>query len=362
MQRTRLAPRLLGLTRTRLGLALALIALAAPAVAREELIDGIAAQVGTDVVLVSEVTRVTSPMEERIRAAGGGDADIDLIRADLLERLIERQLVEQVVRRMELQASDAEVDQAIAGIAAENNLTLDQLRESLEGHDVEWAGYREKIRGEIQRSKILNGMVRSKVKVDEAEVRTLYDERYSGQRSGGEEMHLRHLVVAGGEGKDFPRSHAEACELVRAANARILGGEPFTTVAQDTSDTNRSRGGDVGWVHEADLAPWMVEAVSGLGVGEVSPVIEMPFGCNLFQVVERRGYEAVSYEQAQGQLFSEIYNRRLEEEYEKWIDEIRGRTYIDRKGMFAKAARLGGDQPEDPTKIGGQRGLAPLEP
>jgi len=354
MRQNRLAPA---------GLAAALaLALAGPAAAEEELVDGIAAQVGTDVVLVSEVTRVTAPMEERIHAAGGTDADVDLIRADLLERLIERRLVEQVVRRMELQASDAEVDQAIASIASENNLTLDQLRESLESHDVEWDSYREKIRGEIQRTKILNGMVRSKVKVDEAEVRALYDERYSDQRSGGEEMHLRHLVVAGGEGKEFPRSHDEACDMVRAAQARIVGGEPFQTVAQDTSDTNRRTGGDVGWVHEADLAPWMVDAVQDLGVGEVSPVVDMPFGCNLFQLVERRGFEAVTFEEAQAALFNEIYNKRLEEEYEKWIDEIRSHTYIDRKGMFAQAARLGSDAPEDPTKLGGQRGLSPLEP
>jgi peptidyl-prolyl cis-trans isomerase SurA len=118
----------------------------------------------------------------------------------------------------------------------------------------------------------------------------------------------------------------------------------------------------VGWVHESDLAPWMVEPIRALGVGEVSPVIEMPFGCNLFQVVERRGFEAVTFEEAQPELYAEIYNQRLEAEYEKWIDEIRGRTYIDRKGMFAQAARLGSEERADPTKIGGQRGLAPLEP
>ncbi|HKJ25972.1 MAG TPA: hypothetical protein VKB65_14190, partial [Myxococcota bacterium] len=84
MRQNRLAPA---------GLAAALaLALAGPAAAEEELVDGIAAQVGTDVVLVSEVTRVTAPMEERIHAAGGTDADVDLIRADLLERLIERRL------------------------------------------------------------------------------------------------------------------------------------------------------------------------------------------------------------------------------------------------------------------------------
>jgi peptidyl-prolyl cis-trans isomerase SurA len=341
--------------------AVVLVALAPRAGAEEELVDGIVAQVGTDVVLLSEVTRVTAPMEERLRAAGGSEADVNMVRADLLERLIERRLVEQVVRRMELQASDAEVDQAVAGIAAENNLTLDQLRESLESHDVEWEAYREKIRGEIQRSKILNGMVRSKVKVDESEVRALYQERFAGQRSGGQEVHLRHLVVAGGDAEEMPRSHDEACDAVRGARARMQGGESFDALARELSDSNARNGGDVGWVHVDDLAPWMGDAIEGLGKGEISPVIEMPFGCNLFQVVERRSFEAMTYEQAQPQLYAELFNQRLEEEYANWIDEIRQRTYIDRKGMFAQAARLGDDEPRDPTKLRGQRGLQTLE-
>jgi len=353
------SPRLIG------GLLLASLLLAAgpaPAGAGEERVDGIAAQVGSDVVLLSEVRRVTAPMEKQIRAAGGSDRDVAMIRSDMLERLIERRLVEQVVRRMELEASDAEVDQAVAGIAAQNSLTLDQLRESLKSHDVEWESYREKIRGEIQRSKILNGMVRSKVKVEDTDVRALYDERYSKQRSGGEEIHLRHLVMAGGDDPEMPRTHAEACAGVRAAYARILGGEAFGRVAGEVSDTSNGTGGDVGWVHEADLAPWMADAVRGLGVGEVSPVIEMPFGCNLFQVVERRGFKPVSYDEAKAKLHSEIFNQRLEEEYVKWIDEIRSRTYIDRKGMFAEAARLGSDATRDPTQVGGQHGLSPLAP
>ena len=341
----------------------ALIALAlavAPAHAAEELIDGIAAQVGSDVVLVSEVTAVTAPMEVRIRQAGGAESDLDMLRSDMLERLIERRLVEQVVRRLELEASDAEVDQAVAGIAAENKLTLDQLRESLESHDVDWESYREKIRGEIQRSKILNGMVRSKVKVEESDVRALYDRRFSNQRSGGNEMHLRHLVVAGGE--DLPRSYTEACEQVRGALVRLQAGEAFGDLAREMSDSNPETGGDVGWVHEADIAPWMADAVRDLGVGQVSDVIEMPFGCNLFQLVERRGFEATTFDGAKAELYVEIFNQRLEQEYETWIEELRNRTYIDRKGVFAQAARLGSEEAADPTMLGGQRGLAPLEP
>jgi peptidyl-prolyl cis-trans isomerase SurA len=340
--------------------ALTIAVLAAPgARAAEELLDGIAAQVGSDVVLVSEVTRVTAPMEDQLRKAGATDRDINMVRVDMLERLIERRLVEQVVRRMELTASDAEVDQAVAAIASENNLTLDQLRESLESHGVTWESYREKIRGEIQRSKILNGMVRSKVKVEDAQVRALYEQRYGSQRQGGEEMHLRHLVVTGGE--DAPRSHEQACDQVRAAQERIQAGEAFGDLARELSESNPAGGGDIGWVHEQDIAPWMADAVRGLEAGQVSAVIEMPFGCNLFQVVERRGFQPQTYEQAEQQLYAELFNKGLEAEYEKWIDEIRSHTYIERKGIFAEAARLGAeDKPRDPTKVG--KGLAPLEP
>jgi len=339
-------------------LALSIVFAAPSARAAEQLIDGIAAQVGSDVVLISEVTRVTGPMEDQLREAGGTDRDLDMLRVDMLERLIERRLVEQVVRRMELEANDAEIDQAIGAIAQENGLTLDQLRESLESREITWESYREKIRSEIQRSKILNGMVRSKVKVEDSEVRALYEQRYSSQRQGGEVVHLRHLVVTGGE--DAPRTHEQACDAVRRALARIQAGEPFEALAREISETNPRGGGDVGWVHVADIAPWMGDAVRDLDGGTVSAVIEMPFGCNLFQVVERRGFEPVTYEKAQEQLYVELYNKSLEREYEKWIEELRRRTYIERKGIFAAAARLGGEEAYDPTKIG--EGLSPLEP
>ena len=202
-------------------------------------------------------------------------------------------------------------------------------------------------------------MVRSKVTIEEEDVRALYAERYGSQRQGGDELHLRHLVVTGGE--EAPRSHQEACSLVTGARDRIAAGEAFGDLAREVSDANARSGGDVGWVHEDDIAQWMADAVAGLPSGGISSVIEMPFGCNLFQVVERRGFEAISYEKAEQALYGELFNQGLEREYEKWIDDLRSRTYIERKGVFAQAARLGEDGQQDPTLVGGQ-GLAPLAP
>ena len=57
--------------------------------AAELLVDGIAAQVGSDIVLVSEVLEMVAPTEVRMREAGAPDVEIAKLRADGLESIIE---------------------------------------------------------------------------------------------------------------------------------------------------------------------------------------------------------------------------------------------------------------------------------
>ena len=125
----------------------------------EEMIDGIAAQVGSEIVLVSEVRAVAGPAESRLLQAGGSQREVAMLQAEILEQMIERALIRQVVMRAELDATDAEVDESIAGIAAENGLTLEQLHESVISQGLSYEGYRERIRAEIEHSKVMSGMV-----------------------------------------------------------------------------------------------------------------------------------------------------------------------------------------------------------
>lgn len=314
--------------------ALAALLLLAPGIASaEEVVDGIAAQVGNDIVLVSEVTQLTAAAEKQVRAAGGGDADVARIRSDVLERLIERRLLEQVVKKAELDATDAEVQSAVEGIAKDNHLTLDQLKRSVEGGGLSWDAYRERIRGEIQRAKVVNGMVRSHVRVEDKEVHALYEQRYAHQAQGGVEYHLRHILVTFGEATK--RDEATACGQVQKALGRIRAGESFTDVARELSEMNPEQGGDVGWVPAQNLASWMGPVVTSLEPGHTSDVVRMPFGCNLFQLVDKRDYKPLTWEQARDPLRAELFDKKTEEEYEKFMDKLRAQTYIERKGVFA---------------------------
>ncbi|MCG8590521.1 MAG: peptidylprolyl isomerase, partial [Proteobacteria bacterium] len=310
--------------------------LAGPASAQlvERLVDGIAAQVGSDVVLVSEVMDMAGPVEERMRAAQAPESEIIRMRADVLERLIEARLVQGVVRRLELDASEEEVNRAIRGIAQDTGLTLEQLAKSVTSHGLTFPEYKAKIRSEIERSKVVNTVVRSRVKVEPYEVEAQYAEQFSGQRSGGREVHVRHLLVpAGGDGGP---SLDEACEVAAEARRRLEAGPvTFPELAGQLSAVARQRGGDIGWVHERDLASWMAKALAPLAEGDVSEVVRLPFGCNLLQLVERRNFERVTLEQARPAIEQEIFRGKMETEYTAWLEELRQRTYIERKDVFA---------------------------
>lgn len=322
----------------RLATALLCLTLAAPAAAVPDLVDGIAAQVGSDVVLLSEVTRITRPMEARMREAGAPPSEIARVRAEVLDRLIERRLIEQLVRRAEIDAPDHEVDAAIEEIARENGISLDELRESVEAQGLDFPSYREQIRGEIQRSKVLNGVIGARVSVDEAELRALYRQRFAEMPERGEEVHLRQILVpyAGGS-REAVR---EARAAVEGALERVRAGEAFERVAAEVSAVNPEAGGDVGWLAAEEMASWMAPAVAGLEAGETSDPIRTAFGVSLLHLVERRAFSRPDFDQVEDVLYSEVYSRKLEQEYEDWIETLRGQTYIERKGLFADAVRL----------------------
>lgn len=318
--------------------ALAALLGAAPALADDAVIDGIAAQVGSDIVLVSEVRNLIGPMEGKLRAAGAPENELEALRADALERLIERALIRQVVRRAELEATDLEVDNAIGTIARENGLSQAQLVATVEGEGLPYEVYRERIRGEIEQSKVLNGMVAAKVRLEEAELRAAYHEQYQDQPQGGDEVRLRHLLVA--LTSEGPEAKRAACATAERARVRLVAGEPFDVVASQVSEKVPGSA-DLGWIHEGRLASWMSGKVGGAQPGAVTEVIETDFGCNVLQVIDRRPYQPKTFEEVKGELHERMFAERMQKEYLKFMDKLREQTYIERKGIFAQTAPVG---------------------
>ena len=350
-------PNLLETPRMRFALALSLLAVVlrpAPTLADEILMDGIAAQVGTEIVLVSEVMELVAPQEQAMRAQNMPPQHIAQARADALETMIEWRLIEQMVQHTELFATDAEIDTTIETIATDNNLTLDQLERSVTSQGMLWEAYRSEIKRELERRKILSAVIATKVQIEDGEVEARYAQQFKDQRDAGTSVHLRQILSVGGEAGSGATVE-EACTFVNEARDLIKSGRDFADLATRYSAVAADTGGDLGWMHEEELSSYMRELVSPLAPGQLSEVYPLPIGCTIVQLVERREFEPVTYEQAEQQLRGIIYEEKLKVEYRDWMESLRSQTFIERRGYFADAASF---QPEEPQSSDFEAGLA----
>jgi peptidyl-prolyl cis-trans isomerase SurA len=327
------------MTRFRSALAACCLSLTAGAAqAAEQLVDGIAAQVGSRIVLMSEVMRVVGPQEAALRKAGGSEQEVAKLRAEALERLIESRLVESVVARLEVSATDAEIDQTIQQIAEMNGLTLEQLYASVVFHGMSREDYRRQIKQDLERRNVVNALLAPDVKVEERDVRALYDQQFAGQPDTANVIRVRQILVSSGE--NSKRNSEQACAAAGAARERVANGEAFEEVARQVSEVAPKDGGDLGWLPVDQLAGWMREALDPLEPGGLSELIVQPFGCSVLQLVERRELEKPSYEKIHDALREEAFDQKLDERYREWLEELREKTYIDRRGYFAEASTL----------------------
>ena len=305
--------------------------------AAEILIDGIAAQVGHRYVLISEVEELAQPIIERMRAANAPPTEINKVRGEALNRLIEGKLIESIVTRLEMEATPEEIDETVRNIALDNGLSVAQLQASVESHGLTIDEYRNKLKSELERSRILNSLVRSQVRVEDEAVEIAYLERYGDQRQGGEQANLRHILIAAGG--QSGRDQATACLIAQDAADQIRAGNiEFREMARRVTEMNPEQEGELGWFHTDEIAPWMAEAIANMQNGDVSDAIPMPFGCNVLQLVGRRTFTPVSFEAAEPQLREELSRHEMEKEYMSWLETVRKQIYVSRKGIYAEAS------------------------
>ncbi|MES3022573.1 MAG: peptidylprolyl isomerase [Pseudomonadota bacterium] len=95
-----------------------------------------------------------------------------------------------------------------------------------------------------------------------------------------------------------------------------------------SNDASSTKGGDLGWLTPGDAVPEFEAAVAALKTGELSGVVETPFGFHLIQVLERKS-DDVSATRARDTARAAIRERKLQEATEDWSRQVRDRAYVE---------------------------------
>lgn len=305
--------------------------LAAPA-ARAEIVDGVAAIVNDQVITLSEVNEAGAPIFQEIHRRFGDEAQPEIARArrEVLDQLVNQKLMEQIIERYDISASDPEIDAAINDVRAQNGITQAELAEALDREGISYQDYREQVRKQIQRTKLMRRQARGVGEMSDADARKFYDNNPSLFEQG-EQVLVRHLLIATPQGAT-EAERAAAKKKAAAALARLNAGEDLAALAKELSAGPTARqGGSLGWIGRGDTVPDFEAAIFSLEKGETSGVVETQIGYHIIRAEDRRAARTVPFTEVKESIKNRMVQKGIEEEFQKWLEKLRSNAYIEKK-------------------------------
>jgi len=318
-------------------------------------IDSIVALVDDDVILRSELDMAVQGIVERITASGDTMPPKNLLESQVLERLIIRELQVQKALQTGIRVSDADVDQALMGLAQQNNITVQQMREVIEGDGEDFAEFRTNIAEEILTERLRQRIVNGMTPISDTEVDILLA---SEDLSGGE-YNISHIMVALPEGAT-PQQIKKVQEKAEDIHRRLVEGLEFASAAISYSDSQEAlEGGEVGWRDLNSIPAFFADAIRDLQPGQFTQPIRSPGGFHIIRVNEYREQRQVVIQEYHARhimvMINELITPRAAMEQ---IIEIKGKL-ADGEDFEVLAKEYS----DDPTtaNLGGDMGWFPPE-
>ena len=300
-------------------------------VAEAEIVDRIVAKVNDDIITLTELNRVFKPYSDHIRSMNYSlDKERKLLfkaREEILNQLIDQKLTDQEIKRNNISVEDAEIDATIERIKEARMVSDEMLRESLKAEDMTMAEYRQTVREQILRTKLINLEIKSKIVITQAEIEDYYQQHQ--KEFGGQSQYHLHSILVRTSPNDSESERDAAREKMAAIRQEIEGGRPFNEVARERSDPPLAEmGGDIGMFSLDKVAPKLRAAIEGLSIGQMTPVIETDQGLQIFFVSEIVAGEGKSMEKVTAEIERRLFQQVVDTKFSAWLEDLKSRSFI----------------------------------
>ncbi len=314
---------------------LVLLLLVIAAAASAEVVDQVAAVVNDDVITTSELEKEA---QEQYRAAvqNGRDDDIltsmEIIREKALNSIIDRKLIEQKAKEMNVEVTEEEVEQAFNQNVARSGVPKEVFLYQMHNAGVREKSYRRNLHTSLLQAKLVNIDVHSKIVITNEMVKRYYQKHYVREIDGKVYSLLQMGFSWGVDADGRERSRENALELARKIRADVLIGKDFARLARKYSDLPSAvDGGDIGDFTLGDMTKQMADTVRDLRPSEVSDIVETDDSYQFYQLAAIKNHLTEvkdSFKNVEKEIRKELHQQKLRQAYKKWIATLKANAYI----------------------------------
>jgi peptidyl-prolyl cis-trans isomerase SurA len=299
-----------------------------------EVVDRIVAVVNDDIITLTELNRLVKPYAERIRTLGySADKEHKMlfkVRENVLNQLIDLKLKDQEIKRFGIKISEKDIDQTIERIKETNFYTDEDLRVGLSKDGLTMEEYRERIKEQILRARLVNIKVKSKIVITKEDVKSYYED-HQDKYGGKKKYHLYNIII-----KVLPLTDEKEKLKIKARMDSILKElneeKSFESMAKNYSELSLvaegAEGGDLGLFGLDELSPQLRNTIKEMKAGEFTPVLDTDQGFQIFLVKEIVQTSGKPLEDVSPEIEEILFNEIVEKKYQSWLEDLREQSVI----------------------------------
>lgn len=307
-----------------------------------EIIEEIVAWVNGDIITRSELEREEQILlAEVYRRFTGAELDEQArkAKAELLDRMIDQKILLQKASRLYDMSKMG--DGLLESFKEQQKITTDEDLSRLlkqEGMTVE--GLKRRLVDMYAPEQVIRFEVVGRISVSDKEVEAYYADHPEAAEIPAEATLREIILLADSE----PKKEERRAEAGKVRERAAAPGADFAEVAKEVSEAGtRDGGGLLGKVGKGDLSPQLEQVAFTLPVGEVSPVLETPYGFHLLKVDARTDATRKPLEEIKEQLRTKIENQKYDESLQAFLKKARAESEIRVKEQYQGRLAPGSD-------------------
>ena len=306
----------------------AVLALIFHPVALAEICNRVVAQVNNDVITLYE-------LDNKIKELTGYDSgELKMkdekrfieTRRKVLDLLVDEKIAFEKIREMGIEVTPGEIDEAIERIKESNKLTQEGLIAGLKKQEVSFESYREEIKRQLERNRLINYEVKSKIVIREEEIKEYYSKN-KDKFSIIAKVHLATIFLK----QEDPSNQEETVALLRKAEEivfRLKKGEDFGKMAREFSQgPGAKEGGYLGFFKTTQLDPDLLKFLKDMSTGDVTRPIIRQAGIQIVKLLEKQDSGVKPFEEVRDAIFEILYKEEIDKRYSSWIKGLREKAY-----------------------------------
>ena len=296
--------------------------------ANGETLNRVVAIVNDDIITLHELNKKIKELTglAPVELKGRDETQYYETRKQVLELLINEKITQAKVQEMGIEVSQDDIDNAIEKVKSDNKWTQEDLLSQLQRQGISFEKYQENMKLELERIKLINYAVRSRIVIRE-ETMTEYYEENKKKFNAELKVHLASIILL----RQNPDDETEFLEIKKKGEdilKRLKAGENFQALARQYSQgPGAEEGGYLGVFKMNELDPELKKILEAIPEGGFSDLIVRPNGIQIIMVVRKEGGKVKSFEDVKDAIYGILYQEEINKRYMAWIKELREQSY-----------------------------------